>query len=453
MTPAQPRRAPLIRGGLLLGSLLEWRRDPIALFARAFREGGDVAALRLGPRTAYLVSGPAAIERVLVDNHRAFSKRTPGQAKLRKFLGDGLLTSAGSFWLRQRRMTQPAFHRERLEGFAAAMSGAAGEMLERWEPLVARGETFDLTAETSRLTLRIVSSTLLGFDARAEAESVGRALSVTLGQFRRRLTNPLLDAFSFLPTKDNRELRAARAELDRVVHGVIAARRREPRRDDLLSMLMAARDEDTGEAMDDLQLRDEVMTLFLAGFETTANALNWAFVLLARHPEIDARLRAETSAALGARAPALADLPRLTYALAVIKEAMRLYPPAWLLARRAESADVLSGVAVPKGALVLMSPYVVHRHPAFWKDPERFEPRRFLDGGADDLPRFAYFPFGGGPRQCIGSAFALMEAQLILARVVQKLRVELADPGPVVPEPTVTLRPRGELRVRAVPVP
>jgi cytochrome P450 len=271
-----------------------------------------------------------------------------------------------------------------------------------------------------------------------------------LGQFRRRLANPRLDMLSFLPTEDNRALAAARAKLDRVVYQLIAQRRRSPGPDDLLSMLLQARDEDTGESMSDLQLRDEIMTLFLAGFETTANALNWTWILLARHPDVDARLRAETRAALGGRAPALADLPRLPYALAVIKEAMRLYPPAWLLARRAESADALAGCAVPKDALVMMSPYIVHRHPAFWKDPERFDPGRFLDGRADALPRYAYFPFGGGPRQCIGNAFALMEAQLVLVSVAQKLRVELASPAPVAPEPTVTLRPRGELRVRAV---
>jgi cytochrome P450 len=443
-----PRRAPKIRNGFPFGATREWRKDPLRLFTRAFREAGDVA--RLGLRGAMLVSHPDAIERVLVDNHRNYSKRTPGQTRLRRFLGDGLLTSNGSFWLRQRRMTQPAFHRERLEGFAATMSGAAAEMLERWKPLVERGETFDLAAEMTRLTLRIVCATLFGFDSRAETENVGRAVALRLSEFRRRVDNPLLDLMSFLPTPSNRALAAADKELDRVVYGLIAARRRAPGGEDLLSMLMAARDEDTGESMDDRQLRDEVMTLFLAGFETTSNALNWTFVLLARHPEIDARLRRETAAALGGRAPALADLPRLPYSLAVIKEAMRVYPPAWIMARRAEADDVLSGCAVPKDTLVLMSPYVVHRHPAFWKHPERFAPERFLDGSADALPRFAYFPFGGGPRQCIGNAFALMEAQLILTSVVQGLRVELADSGPIVPEPTVTLRPRGRLNVRAV---
>ncbi len=448
MAAEKPRTPPRVRSGLFFGAAREWRSDPLRLFTRAFREGGDVA--RLGLRGALLVSAPDAIERVLVENHRNYSKRTPGQSRLRKFLGYGLLTSEGSFWLRQRRMTQPAFHRERLEGFAATMSGAAAEMLERWRPLVERGETFDLAAESTRLTLRIVCATLFGFDSRAETEAVGRAIAVRLGQFRRRIDNPLLDLFSFLPTADNRALAAANRELDRVVYGLIARRRAAPGGNDLLSMLMAARDEDTGESMDDRQLRDEVMTLFLAGFETTSNALNWTFVLLAQHPEIGARLRREASGVLGGRPPALADLARLPYALAVLKESMRLYPPAWIMARRAEDDDVLAGFAVPKDALVLMSPYVVHRHPGFWKDPDRFDPERFLDGRADALPRYAYFPFGGGPRQCIGNAFAMMEAQLILASVAQNHRVELAGLSPVVPEPTVTLRPRGELRVRAV---
>jgi len=448
MTEIAARRAPRIDGGFLLGSLREWQRDPLGLFSRARREHGDVVEMRILHRTLHLVSDADAIERVLVESHRRYSKRTPGQDRLRLFLGEGLLTSEGSFWLRQRRMTQPAFHRERLAGFAATMSDAAAEMLERWKPRVEKGETFDLAAEHTALTLRIVSATLFGFDARAETETVGRALAVRLGQFRRGIANPVASLFSFLPTADSRALAAANAELDRVVYGLIARRRAEPGTDDLLSMLMAARDEDTGEAMNDRQLRDEVMTLFLAGFETTANALNWTFFLLSQHPDVDARLRREAAAALGGRAPALADLPKMPYALAVIKEAMRLYPPAWIMSRRAEADDVLAGVAIPQDTVVLASPYVVHRHPKYWKDPERFDPERFLDGGADALPRFAYFPFGGGPRQCIGNAFAMMEAQIILASVVQNHRVEIVEPDSVVPEPTVTLRPQGALRAR-----
>jgi cytochrome P450 len=439
----------MIPGGFLLGSLREWKRDPLAVLRRACA-AGEVASFRLGPRRAFLVSGPEGIERVLVENHRNYSKRTPGQERLRVFLGYGLLTSEGSFWLRQRRMTQPAFHRQKIAGFAAAMSRAAVERVESWGPKMKSGEPFDLTVETTRLALRVVCDTLLGIALDgAQADAVGRALSVLLGEFRRRLTNPLLELFAFAPTARNLAFKRAIRDLDRVVMDVIAEKRRRGGAEDLLSMLMEARDEDSGEAMDDRQLRDEVMTLFLAGFETTANALNWTFVLLSRHPEVDARLRRETRAALAGRPPALEDLPRLPYALAVLKESMRLFPPAWIIVRRAESDDVVCGVSVPKGALMMMSPYATHREARVWKDPERFDPERFLDGRADALHRYAYFPFGGGPRQCIGNAFALMEAHLVIAAVSQSCRLELVEPGEPAPEPTVTLRPRRALMVRA----
>lgn len=422
----------------------------MALLRRA-AAAGEVVSFRLGPRRVQLVSAPEGIERVLVENHRNYSKRTPGQEKLRRFLGYGLLTSEGSFWLRQRRMAQPAFHRQRIAGFASSMTQAAVERVESWRPKMASGEPFDLTVETTRLALRVVCDTLLGVDMNgAQADAVGRAISIMLSEFRRRVSNPLLDAFEFLPTKHNRTYKQALKDLDRVVLDVIAEkRRRGGDAGDLLSMLMEARDEDTGEAMDDVQLRNEVMTLFLAGFETTANALNWTFVLLSRHPEIDARLRRETTAVLGGRAPSLEDLPSLPYALAVLKESMRLFPPAWILARMAESDDVVCGTAVPKGTLVMMSPYATQRDPKLWKDPERFDPERFLNGGADALHRYAYFPFGGGPRQCIGNAFALMEAHLVIATVAQACRLELVEPGEPEADPTVTLRPRRALMVRA----
>jgi cytochrome P450 len=351
--------------------------------------------------------------------------------------------------MRQRRLAQPAFHRERLAKLAEVMATSTREMLDRWERKRERGEAFDAAADFMALTLAIVSRSLFSTDvAGGDTAAVGRAITVSLEETNRRL-------FSFLgpplwvPTARNREYKAAVRVLDEVVFKIIDARRKgQSTGADLLQMLMEARDEETGATMNDRQLRDEVMTLFLAGHETTANALAWTIWLVAQHPEVETKLRAELGQVLGGRVPAAQDVPKLRYVTQVLEESMRLYPPAWMVARQAEEADELLGFHVPKSTIMAMSPYVVHRNPRYWPDPERFDPDRFAPDRAQQRPRHAYFPFGAGQHMCIGNGFAMMEGALILAMLYQRFTVKLVEGHPVVPLPRVTLRPQHGIQVR-----
>jgi cytochrome P450 len=341
---------------------------------------------------------------------------------------------------------QPVFHRQRIAGFARLMTAAALEMLARWEAETV--ERCDLADEMMRLTLAIVGRALFSIDLAREAHAVGPAFTTVnrhLGQFNLMLLLP------FLPTRANRRFRKAVAELDQVVWRVIGERRKSGAdgedRGDLLSMLLAARDADTGEGMSDRQLRDEIITLMLAGYETTANALTWTFYLLAQNADAERRLHEEVDAVLGARPPEADDLPRLVWTRMVIEEAMRLYPPAWIVTRGAIEDDELAGHRIAAGSIVMASPWVTHRHPDFWPEPERFDPERFSPERAAGRHRYAYFPFGGGPRLCIGSGFAMTEAQLILATVAQRHRFRLEPGYRATPEPLITLRPRGGMPV------
>ena len=294
-----------------------------------------------------------------------------------------------------------------------------------------------------RLTLRIVGETLLGYDPSRDADEVGDALAHLLAIVNERTTRVIFFARPRLPTPENLRLRRAVGTLDEIVLRIIAERRKS-RGGDLLSMLMEARDAETGEAMDDRQLRDEAMTIFLAGHETTANALAWTWLLLSRYPAARRELRAELSEVLGGRSPTADDLPRLRFTRMLLEESMRLYPPAWIIARSAGGADEIGGYEIPAGSIVFVSPYIVHRHPRFWEDPEGFDPHRF----EKEPPRGAYFPFGGGPRACIGNGFAMMEAQLVLATVAQRVTFELVPGHPVELEPSITLRPRHGLAMQ-----
>ena len=428
--------APGPRGHPLLGSLPDVRRDPIGLFLESFRRYGDLVRFRFGPATAHLVSAPAGVNHVLAENHRNYGKQTRGYRNLRYVLGNGLLTAEGDHWRRQRRIAQPAFHRQRIAGFGQTMARAAREAAASLS--ARRGQTVDVHQEMMRLTLRIVGETLLAHDPTDAADEVGAALKYLLSLANER-SSRVLDLPPLLPTRENRRFRRALATLDAVVLRMIAERRSRPGdRGDLLSMLIQARDAETGEAMDDRQLRDEAMTIFLAGHETTANALTYTWVLLSRYPAAMRQLRAELSQVLGGRAPSAEDLPRLTLTRRILQEAMRLYPPAWIISRSATGADEIGGFPIPAGSLILISPYVVHRHPGLWSNPEGFDPERF----AVEPPRGAYLPFGGGPRMCIGNAFASMEAELVIATLAQDLTFELAPGEPVDLEASITLRPR-----------
>jgi cytochrome P450 len=366
-------------------------------------------------------------------------------------LGNGLVTSEGSFWLRQRRIIQPAFHRQRITRFAQTMVRCGKDMLDGWEQAARTGAPIDVHHEMMRVTVRVIGLTMLSTEVSARAGTVERALDRILHQVVRRTTSLLALPLS-LPTPLNRELRAARAELDGVVNAIIAARRRSGKDEgDLLSLLMAARDEQTGEGMSDLQLRDEVMTIFLAGHETTANALTWTLYLLSKHPAVWRQLLQEVRSVVGQREPSVEDLPRLEYGMRVLQESMRLYPPVWVLVRRAEKEERLGGFPIPRHAFVAACAFVSHRNPAVFENPEGFDPDRFTPERVAALPRFAYYPFGGGPRICIGNHFALMEAQLLLTMIAQRYRLDLVPGHPVVLDPTITLRPRHGMRMFARP--
>ena len=419
-----------------------FRSDPIGFYGAAFRTFGDVVCFRSPPFRSFFLAHPDHIKHVLQDNNHNYVKGVV-IAKLKVLIGEGLFTSEGDFWRRQRRLAQPAFHRQRLAGFVATMTDATAALVERWEEPARRGAPVDVAADMSRLTLGIVGRTLFSRRLDDDADAFGAVLVEALELLNVRamsfVSSPL-----WWPTTRNRRLRRAIGALDRVVFDIIETRRRAgDARDDLLGMLLQARDEDTGEGMTDRQLRDEVMTFLLAGHETTAVALTWTWHLLAEHPEVEARLAAETTAALGGRVPTIEDLPRLQYARMVVEEAMRLYPPVWGYIRQALGPDTVGGYRIPKGAVISICPYVTHRHPEFWDDPERFDPERFTPERVRTRPRFAYLPFSGGPRLCIGNEFAVMEAQLVLAMAVQRYRLRSVPGVDVTPESRITLRPRG----------
>jgi cytochrome P450 len=438
------RAAPGPRGLPLLGNVLDAWRDPLELFVQTHRTYGDVARLRFGPFAYYLLNDPAHVHHVLVESHANYTK-SRNYRGLRFVVGQGLVTSEGDFWRRQRRLAQPAFHRQRLGAFVTMMAGDTEKMLDRWD----RSERaeIDVHEEMMHLTFRIVGRTLFSTDVEGDAQAIGEALTRAI-RWANEYVEAVVHAPPWFPTPDNVRFGRAKKTLDDLVFRIIRERR-ESGADpgDLLSMLMNARDEESRAAMTDAQLRDEVMTLVLAGHETTANALSWTFYLLSRHPDVARRLKNEVTDVLGGRAPALEDLPRLVYTRQVIEESLRLYPPAWILERQAIASDTIGGFEIEKGAIVGISPWSIHRSTKLWDNPEGFDPDRFRPEGAAARPKLAYLPFGAGPRFCIGNAFALMEAQIIVAMVMQRQVLDLVPGHPVVPEPLVTLRPRHGIRM------
>jgi cytochrome P450 len=392
-------------------------------------------------RTFYLVSHPDGIRHVLVDNARNYSKDTATYRKVRSLLGNGLLTSDGDAWLRRRRIIQPAFHHERMAVLAPLVTDATAAMLARWRRSSGR-DSLDVTQEMRRLALQVVAAALLGSDLCEEGEAIGRVVCDVIQHTKQRI-EALVDVPAALPTSGNLRFFRSRRVLEGFVRRLIRGHRGEgASRTDLLSRLWLAC-EAHGRKLDPRQLRDEVMTIFLAGHETTANALAWTFYLVGQHP----RVAKEQHDVLVGRVPAASDLPELRYTEMVLKEAMRLYPPFWVVERKALAVDEIGGFRIPAGSTVTLSQYVTHRHPSLWDDPEVFDPERFAPQKAEKVPRFAYFPFGCGPRQCIGGHFAMMEAALVLSMVTQAFGLPLATGCAVVPEPGVTLRPRGPILV------
>ena len=420
-------------------SFKDYSRDPLAYLPRLAREYGDIATMRYYNFRVYFVSHPDLIEEVLVTRNRSFIKGRILRANKRLF-GNGLLTSEGDFWLRQRRLAQPAFHRRRIASYADTMVRFAERLLEEWKS----GQECDIHVEMMRLTLQIVAKTLFDADVDREARQVGHALEAIMelnSDFRKLILTP-----SWLPTPRNIRAAIATRRLDKIIFRFIEQRRASGKdAGDLLSMLLAAQDED-GSRMSDRQLRDEAMTIFLAGHETTANALSWTWLLLAQNPAVETKLHAELAAVLAGRAPSLDDLANLRYTGHVITESMRLYPPAWGMARLAIEDTEIGGYPIPKGCGVSLAQWVVHRDPRWFDAPEEFLPERWEGDLMKRLPRFAYFPFGGGPRQCIGNSFATMEATLLLATIAQHFRILLVPGHPAVPMPSITLRPRHGIR-------
>src|SRR5215208_110495 len=431
------------KGHPLGGNVREYARDPLGFLSRCVREYGDVVELRFMGQPIYLLADPGLIEYVLVENNRNFTK-TRILKRSRRLLGEGLLTSEGEFWRRQRRLAQPAFHRKRVAAYGEVMAAFAERSLGAWRD----GQTIDVHEEMMHLTLEIVAKYLFDADVGARTTDVGKAMKVALEDFssqRRLLRIP-----KGIPTPHNIRFETAPRRLDGVVGAIIETRRKsEEDRGDLLSMLMLAED-DSGERMTDKQLRDEVMTLFLAGHETTANALSWTFWLLSLNPEVEHELAEELARVLGGRPPTTSDLPALPYVECVLKESMRLYPPAWVVGREAIAECEVGGYRMAAGTTALMSQWIVHRDHRYHEDPERFDPDRWTAQYEKALPRFAYFPFGGGPRQCIGASFAMTEACLILAAVAKRFKMELAPGQRVEPYASITLRPEKGIRMTLV---
>jgi cytochrome P450 len=446
LAPARRVIAPGPKGHPLFGMLPEFRGDRLAFLVRVAREYGSVARFKVRDRSVFLVTDPAGAKHVLQDNADNYGRKTRSVEALKETLGNGLLTTTGPSWWRNRRLAQPSFHKQRLAGFAGTMAAASVEFVDE----LARaggGAAFDVVPMFTRLTLRILGRCLFERDLTDEADAVGRALSVVLHHTIEKLA-ALFPLPGIVPTPKNLRFRAALRALDRVVLSLIAERRRDAAdRGDLLSMLLAARDEETGDGLTDQQLRDEVMTLLLAGHETTAMTLAWTFYLLSLHPGVRRTLETDVDAAppdVGVEA-----LGRLRYTRMVLDEALRLYPPAWVVTRSADGDDEIGGFTIPAGSRVLVSPYVTQHDPKLWDDPEGFDPERFAPEASEGRPRYAYFPFGGGPHLCIGAGFATMEATIVLATVARRLRLDLEPGRAVAIDPLVTLRPKPGIWVTA----
>jgi cytochrome P450 len=428
-----PPEPPGPAGHWLLGHSREIERDALTTFMRGFETFGDVVAFRFGPIRACLLAHPEHVQHVLQRNHRNYDKNAFSYRRLRALLGEGLITADGARWQAHRDIAQPSFHRRQLEKVAGSSLRAAEHIATTWRAAAADERPIDVHPDMMGAALEVAAEVLFGADVRADARRVGAALDLALREALRRVY-ALLPLPLSLPSPANLRFRRALSDLHGLVDQVIERRRQRGPRGDLLDALLRG--------LDGRSLRDEVITLLLAGHETSANALVWTFWLLGRNPDVAARLRAEIDGALGGRAPVLDDLPRLIYARMVLEESMRLYPPVWVVDRNTVAEDVIGGHRIRKGTLIMLSQFVTHRHPGFWPDPERFDPERFAPEATKARPRYAYFPFIGGPRMCIGAQFAMTEAILILASLAPRFELTPIPGHPVEPNPSVTLRPR-----------
>lgn len=453
--------APGPRGLEVLAAAFARKRDPVHLIAALHAKFGDTVRIPVGDTVQFLVQDLDAVRHVLVDQHRNYSKG-PAYELLASILGNGLITSEGEHWKKQRKLIQPIFQKERLRIFSQVSADLAHEEVRALEGLADNGACVDISARMMDLTLRVVARAVLGTDLGGDEQRVHTSFAIIKNHIERLSTSPLrfLELLpggsrlrglrkwlSQLPTAAHQEFRRAVADLDDLIYTGISRKRAmglaAEAQADLVTMLFQARDESGRPAMTDEEVRDEVMTIFLAGHETMATALTWTFYLLATHPEYHRKIRAEAEVALQDNLPFPQNLAKLNMCQWVFEESMRLYPPVWRLSRVARDNDVIQGYSIPKGAVLVVTPYLIHRNPKYWERPETFEPERFSPERATARMRMAYIPFGAGPRACAGAAFALAEAQIVLAMICQRVFFRLAPGHQAALEPRITLRSRG----------
>ena len=433
---------PLLKNAAVFGS------DPFRFMTENQRQYGDFYDVHLPHVPLFVLSKPEYAKHVLVTNNKKYGKSFAYEF-LRHPLGNGLLTSEGDFWLKQRRIAQPAFHRERLSALATTIAETTQGMLQEWEEYARRQQPFNATHDLMRLTSRVVARALFGSDVADSASDIVGYINTINQHITEKVSNPFRLPL-WLPNRKNRAYRHALQELDKLVYDIIENRHRTGKTyHDLLAMLMETEDADTGECMSDQQVRDEVVTLFIAGTETSAVALSWMLYLLARHPEEAEKVREEASRVLSGT-PTAERVAQLVYTHRVVQETMRLYPPAWIMGREAREDDELDGYFIPRGSQVYICSYAIHRHPDIWEQPERFWPDRFDEKRVKERHKFAFFPFGGGPRYCIGNHFAIMEMQLALSLIVRKFDIKLDGIDEISVEPLITLRPYGGVPVRLI---
>jgi cytochrome P450 len=442
---AKGRTIPGPRGHPILGSIRQIQRDNVQTFMDAWRQYGDIVHFR-GPLTINLVVHPDYVERVLRNNVANYPRPEFVTEKLKSIVGEGLVAAEGERWANARRVSQPAFTKDLLDAYGQTMIETTGEMLERWEPYLEAGRQLDIKSEMMHISLANLATAMFHFDLREALDQIEPAVAFALAHTNRRLTSPI--DLQKLPLPSSKHFVSVLGGLNQVIYRIIGEHRKAPDGvRDFVNMLLESTDPKTGAPVTDQQARDEVIGFFIAGHETVSSALTWTFYLLSQNPESWRKLKSEVDEVLGGRTPTVDDVPNLKYTEYVLLEAMRLYPPIFVLMRRALDDDVVGGYHVPKGSTVVLCAYVTHRHRDFWDNPEGFDPERFMPERSAHLPRMAYFPFGGGPRKCIGNTFAMIEMPLVVAMIAQRYKVNLVPEQVVFPEPAISLRPRDPVMV------
>ncbi len=445
---AAGRTIPVAKGLPVLGRIPQIQKDNIQAFMDAWREYGDLVHFT-GVLDITLVVHPDDVKRVLQDNNKNYPRPEFVQSKLQSIVGDGLVAGEGTSWLRSRRLTQPAFHRDTVKGVADIFATTTGRLLDAWERKAAGGTALDVKSEMMNLSLGNLATALFQADLSGEIDRVEPMVAALLEHTNRRLTGPI--DVQTLPLPVSWEFDRNLATLDDILYRLIRERRANPGTD-LVSMLLAAVDEETGEPMSDTMVRDEVSGFFIAGHETVSSALTWTWYLLSKNPECWRRVKDEVDAVLQGRVPTAEDVPRLEYTTRVLHEALRLYPPIFVLMRFAVDDDLMGEYRVPARSNIVLCPYVTHRHPDFWDNPDGFDPDRFLPERSAGRHRLAYFPFAGGPRKCIGDSFAMMQMPIVVAMIAQRWRLDLVPGTPVVAQPAISTRPKDPLWMTLTPV-